>query len=89
MWDYKEIQKVPKVNPTKFPKLEEQAFSTLGSVEILRFPDTILFKDEFGILDFSKYFGVFKIKTNWFWDSWSSPLGPKTMQMMGCRDFLK
>ena len=36
-----------------------------------------------------KYIGVPKNKSNWFWESWSRPLGPKTMIMMGFRVFLK
>ena len=34
---------------------------------------------------FLKYFGVPQIKYNWCWESWSRPLGPKTMSMMGFR----
>ena len=31
----------------------------------------------------SEYLGVPKIKYNWFWESWSRPLGPKSMEMKG------
>ena len=32
---------------------------------------------------FLKYLGVSKAETNWFWESWSRPLGPKNMQTWG------
>ena len=38
-------------------------------------------------LNYLKHSGVSKDKSYWFWESWSRPLGPKTMNMEGFRVF--
>ena len=56
------------------------------------FPNMIIFPNNHFVffLHLLKHLGVAtKIESNWFWESWSRPPGPKRMTMMGFRVFLK
>ena len=84
-----------KVSKTKIPNYKFQMFKHIGT-HISRFPNVANLicpniycfrKIIWDFLDFFKYPGVSKIKNNWFWESWSHPLGPKTMKLMGFRVF--
>ena len=39
----------------------------------------------FLIMDLLEYHGVSKVEDDWFWESWSRPLGPKIMTMEAFR----
>ena len=63
------------VQPTSVPQLSKWKSNTL------RFPQiTLLQNGSVFFLNYLKSFGVCKVKNDWFWDSWSRPLGPISLR---------
>ena len=56
-------------------------FSEIGDLQNLDISKDTIFKNDSGFrIKYLELFGVPKIKYKWFWESWSCPLGPKTMK---------
>ena len=69
-------------NQTDLKDCSAGGFSTFSISEIWGFPKYDFPKTICGFLVFSlNILGVFGIKKNWFWESWSCPLGPTIMKI--------
>ena len=86
-----------KVSTFQIPKFQLPSFQnpwnthvpSFSRFEISRFPKTILLIMRLDFLGFLNVSRWFKIKSNWFGESWSRPPGPKSMKMTGVRVFFK
>ena len=75
--------KLSKVSNSKNSRLLFQNIGMQSHTSILRFSEfqNIFFGNDLGFfLDLLEYLGASKIKNSWFWESWSRPLGPRTIK---------
>ena len=78
---FKQIRWIVRIvrSPLSVPTL-----SKCPLAEILRSAQHNIINNSFiFLLDCLKYLGVSNVENNWFWEAWSRPPGPKTIQIRG------